>query len=122
MSFVRGIRGAITVEKNEASLILDATSLLLKEIIRLNNLDIDSVASIFFTCTPDLTAAFPAKAARQLGYFTTPLVCMQEIDVEGALPLCIRILIHYNTAKHAHEMKHVYLREAQSLRPDQHVR
>ncbi|GAB6138430.1 chorismate mutase [Halanaerobaculum tunisiense] len=115
---VRGIRGAITVEKNSSQEILSATEELLQELIAVNNIKEDNIASVFFSMTSDLDQAFPAKAARELGWSQIPLFCTQELEVEGALAKCIRVLIHYNTDQSITEVNHIYLRKAKSLRPD----
>lgn len=115
---VRGIRGAITVENNTASEILEATGALLVGLVKKNNIDKDDMASILFTLTPDLDAAFPAVAARKLGYTDVALMCTNEINVPGSLKMCIRILMHVNTEKTNREISHVYLRGAKILRPD----
>ena len=115
---VRGVRGAITVDRDEKDAILDATKVLLEAIVKANNIEVDDVASIFFSMTPDLHAAFPAVAARQINWQMVPLFCVQELDIAGALPRCIRVLIHWNTKLTAKEIRHVYLREAEKLRPD----
>ena len=86
--------------------------------IRSNGLDSTDVASAIFTVSPDLDATFPATAARQLGWYDVPLMCMVEIGVPQSLSSCIRILLHWNTAAPQHAIKHVYLHEALSLRPD----
>ncbi len=117
-SKVRGIRGAITVANNTKEDILEGTTILLDEIIKNNDLILEDICSIFFTVTPDLNQEFPAKSARDLGLSSTPLICMTEIPVEGALNKCIRVLMHYNTDKQQSEMNHLYLREASKLRPD----
>lgn len=116
---VRGVRGAITVEANHKAEILSATRELLEEIIAKNELsDFSEIVSAVFTTTPDLTSAFPAEAARELGMGLVPLLCASEINVPGALPLVIRILLHVNTSKKQAEMVHIYLRDAQKLRQD----
>jgi chorismate mutase len=115
---VRGVRGATTVEQDQSDLILDATKELLSQCVEANNIDVDDVASVFFSLTPDLHKAFPAVAARQIHWQNVPLFCAQELDIEGALPKCIRVLIHWNTAKSAQEVQHLYLRGAKVLRPD----
>ncbi|MGD2205679.1 MAG: chorismate mutase [Anaerolineae bacterium] len=114
----RGIRGATTVQTNTATAILDATCELLARIVKANNVAVDDIASALFTVTPDLTAAFPAQAARKLGWRHVPLLDVQEIPVPGSLPRCVRVLIHWNTEKPPTEIRHVYLRGAASLRPD----
>ncbi|RAP34477.1 chorismate mutase [Candidatus Marinamargulisbacteria bacterium SCGC AG-439-L15] len=115
----RGIRGATTVEENSEKAILSETKVLLKTMFSENGIDIDEVASIFFSLTPNLNATFPAQAARELGLTNTPLFCLQEVDVPDSLKSCIRLLIHVNTTKKQSEMTHVYLKKAVSLRPDQ---
>jgi chorismate mutase len=114
----RGIRGAITVEENSAEAILSGTRELLAVIMQDNDLAVEDVASAIFTTTPDLTAAFPAKAAREMGWRDVALLDAQEIPVPGSVERCIRVLIHWNTEKGAAEIHHVYLKGAQALRPD----
>jgi len=114
----RGIRGATTAEENTAEAILAATSELLALIVEANDLKVEDVASAIFTTTPDLMAAFPAKAAREIGWQDVALLDAQEIPVPGSLERCIRVLIHWNTEKSAAEIRHVYLRGARTLRPD----
>lgn len=118
-TWVRGIRGATTVERDEPELILEATRELLEAMLRENEIrDFELIASIFFTTTPDLVSTFPAEAARALGMTLVPLMCNQEIPVPGRLPRAIRILMQVNTKKSQREMRHIYLREAVRLRPD----
>lgn len=114
--FTRGVRGATTVANNNKDEILTATQELLTEIVKKNDLQIDDIASIIFTTTPDLNAEFPAQAARKLGWQNTSLLCAREIDVPGALEKCIRVLLHVNTAKKQSEIINVYLKEAVNLR------
>lgn len=114
----RGVRGATTVEADTAEAILDATRELLEEIILVNRIAEDDVASVFFTTTPDLTAEFPAKAARALGWRRTALMGSQEMDVPHSIVRCIRVLIHWNTEKPLDQIRHVYTRGALVLRPD----
>ncbi len=117
--WLRGIRGATTVERDDADEILAATRELLEEMLEVNKIDdYDVIASIFFTTTPDLHATFPAEGARALGMTLVPLLCFQEIPVAGRLPKCIRVMMQVNTTKSQNEVRHVYLREARSLRPD----
>ncbi len=115
---MRAIRGAITVEHNSKEEILDATKVLLDTMIEKNDVSHDDMVDMIFTLTPDLNAVFPAVAARLGGITDVPLMCMSEIPVEGALPKCVRILMHVNTDKTLDEIKHVYLKEAVKLRPD----
>ncbi len=114
----RGVRGAIGVDANEADAIVAATRELLERIVAANGLAVEDVASVVFTVTPDLDAAYPARAARQMGWVNTPLLCMQEMTVAGGLPRCIRVLIHWNTDLSPRQIQHVYLGRARALRPD----
>jgi chorismate mutase len=114
----RGVRGAITVESNSREEILKATRRLLALMVRRNGIRSEDVTSVTFSMTGDLDAEFPALAARQLGWLDVALMCTREVEVPGSLPLCIRILLHWNTDKAASEIVHVYLKEATRLRPD----
>lgn len=114
----RGVRGATTVESNSRDDILTATRQLLALMIRRNGIDAEDVASAIFSATTDLDAEFPALAARQLGWLEVPLLCTHEINVPGSLRLCIRVLVHWNTAKPQAEIQHVYIKDAERLRPD----
>lgn len=118
MCKTRAIRGAIDVTSNDEHEILSATAELLQEIVIKNNIKKEDAAGIFFSVTKDLNAIFPAKAARQMGWTDVPLFDVVEIDVPGALPRCIRILLLLNTNKGLHEMVHVYLKGAVALRKD----
>ena len=119
MTSVRGIRGATTVAKDEPTEILAATRELLEALLETNGLaEFDEVVSAIFTTTSDLNSTFPAEAARDLGMHQVPLLCAQEIPVPDSMPRCIRVLLHVNTTRSQQEMEHVYLREAQQLRPD----
>mgnify|MGYP002738652154 CR=1 FL=1 len=117
--WVRGIRGATTIERDEPELVLEATGELLQEMLDANGIsDFEPIAAIFFTTTPDIASTFPAEAARRLGMNLVPLLCNQEIPVPGRVPLAIRVMMQVNTRKSQAEMKHIYLRDAKSLRPD----
>jgi chorismate mutase len=118
MSVVRGIRGAITVERDEAALLLDATERMLREIVAANGFSPEDVASALFTLTPDLVSEFPAAAARRMGWTRVPLLNFNEVGVPGSLPRCIRVMVHVNTEKGQDEIVHVYLDGARVLRPD----
>jgi len=115
---VRGIRGATTVDGDDAPSILSATRELLQAIVARNAIEPEDIASALFTVTPDLTAEFPAAAARSLGWTRVPLLNFTEIGVPGRLGMCVRVLIHVNISRAQTEMVHVYLREAVTLRPD----
>lgn len=114
----RGVRGATTVSNNTRDDILLATRQMLALMIRRNAIESCDVASATFTVTKDLDAEFPALAARQLGWIEVPLLCGYEIEVKGSLPMCIRILLHWNTDKTQEEVQHVYIHDAARLRPD----
>jgi len=115
---MRGVRGAITVDDDSAEAIWEAARELLQALIEANGIEEEHVASVIFTTSPDLTAAYPAKAARDLGWTQTALMGMQEMDVPGGLQRCIRVLIHWNTTKGIDELQHIFLRGAVVLRPD----
>jgi chorismate mutase len=114
---LRALRGAITVDANESEAILEATSELVRAVLERNSVAVEDLVSCIFTCTPDLDAEFPALAARQLGLSSVPLMCAREIDVPGALPRVIRLMVHCY-AEEATQPHHVYLREATTLRRD----
>lgn len=114
----RGVRGAITVKKNEKDAIVFATEMLLEKIISVNKIKVEDIAAAIFSVTPDLTKEFPAIAAREMGWLYTPLMCTNEIDIEGSLKKCIRVLLIVNSERSQDKMKHIYLDEAQKLRPD----
>ena len=111
------LRGASSVDQNDAGAILGATEWLLREILRRNDLSTDDIVSCIFTLTEDLDAEFPAVAARNLGFDRVPLLCAREVPVPGAVPKVIRVLMHYY-ADEGHETQHVYLGEARTLRSD----
>lgn len=115
---VRGVRGATTVTENTKDAIVAATEELLRAMIDANGIEEDTVASIIFTCTPDLDAAYPAQATRRFGWRYAPLMGCQEMNVPGGLTMCIRVLLHWNTIKGLREINHVYLHDAVALRPD----
>ena len=115
---VRGVRGATTCDGNSESEILAATRELLQQLLQANGMDCGDIGSAIFTVTADLNAAFPAKAARDLGWSLVPMMCSQEIPVPGSLSRCIRAMLHWNTDRAQDEIVHVYLRGAGSLRPD----
>jgi chorismate mutase len=115
---VRGIRGATTVEANSVEAVLEATRELLAAMLKANEVDVENVASAFFTTTVDVNAEFPAVAARDMGWSNVALMCGHEMNKPGGLPMCLRILIHVNTDKPAADVKHIYLRGARVLRPD----
>lgn len=115
---IRGVRGAIDVDSNEEEKILEATGQLLQKMVSDNSIEKKDIATVIFSLTTDLDAVFPAKAARQIGWEEIPLFCCTEIDVPGALPRCIRVLMLVNTSRSLQDIKHVYLRGAAALRKD----
>ncbi|MBY3618148.1 chorismate mutase [Acinetobacter sp. CUI P1] len=115
----RGIRGATTVTKNEEAEILRETVILLREIVERNDVIAENISNVWITMTNDLDATFPARAIREIeGWEMVPLMCSTEIPVKGSLPKCIRLMVQINTDKSQREIRHVYLNEAQKLRPD----
>lgn len=114
----RGIRGAITVESDSVDSILGATRQLLMHIVEANGVNVADIASVLFTVTPDLTTAFPARAARELGWQHVALLDALEIPVPGSLPRCVRVLVHWNTPLSQEEVRHIYLGDAVMLRSD----
>ncbi|MEV7970290.1 chorismate mutase [Sphaerisporangium sp. NPDC088356] len=115
---VRAIRGATQIDSNDREAILVAVTELVSEVMERNRLTTDEVISVIFTATPDLTAEFPALAARKLGFHDVPLICASEIDVPGALPRVVRLMAHVETDRPRQEIQHVYLRGAVALRVD----
>ena len=115
---IRAVRGAITVERDEPDIILEATEELLRAVAEANHIREDAAVSILFTLTPDLSSTFPAAAARRMGWTDTPLMCANEIPVPGALERCIRLLMHFDTKLPKSDVRHIYLEDAISLRPD----
>ena len=116
MTVCRGLRGATTADSNTAESIYSATREMLEYLIEANGIEERDVAMAYFTVTPDLNAAFPAAAARQLGWNNTALMCATEIPVPDSLPSCVRVLILVNTEKEPQELKNVYLKGTEVLR------
>lgn len=115
---IRGIRGATTAKANTPEAIRAATRELLEALVAANDLQADDVASVIFSTTTDLTAEVPARAARELGWVQTGIMCLAEMDADGGLPRCIRVLVHWNTERRPDQIRHVYLHAAAALRPD----
>jgi chorismate mutase len=118
MTVCRGVRGATTCEDNTREAILAATRELLEEVVTRNGIALDDIASVVFTTSPDLTAEFPAVAARALGWRRVAMLCTHEMATPHGLPRCIRVLVHWNTDLMPARIQHVYLRGAVALRPD----
>lgn len=115
---VRAIRGATTVVEDTEEQVTERTRELLQEIMARNGLSLTEVISVIFTATADVVSVFPATAARGIGFGTVPLLCAAEIAVPGAMPLCIRVLLHVYSERTPAEVRHVYLHGAQVLRDD----
>jgi chorismate mutase len=115
---VRAIRGAIQVDADDRDAILEGTAELVSAVMSRNDLTPDDVISVLFTVTPDLTAEFPALAARKLGFHAVPLMCSTEIPVRGAMPRVVRLMAHVDTDLSRSQIQHVYLRGAVALRQD----
>jgi chorismate mutase len=112
------VRGAITVDENTADSILAATRELLNAVVEANGIVSEDIGSVYLTTTTDLNAEYPAVAARQLGWYDVPLICAHEMNVPHGLSKVVRVLIMWNTTRSQHDIQHVYLRDAQQLRPD----
>jgi chorismate mutase len=116
---IRGVRGATTVEHNERTEILNATECLLKEIVSVNQIDSEDIASVIFSVTPDLDAEYPALSARErLGWQQVPLLDTINLQTPNGLGRCIRVLIHWNTSLKQAKIQHIYQNKATYLRPD----
>ena len=116
---IRGIRGAITIESDTAEYVWNETAKLVLQVAQANDVQPEDIASITISTTPDITSAFPARSVRLMeGWQFVPIMCMHEMNVPGALPLCIRVLLHVNTTKQQQEIQHIYLNDAVKLRPD----
>lgn len=116
---VRGLRGATTVERDEAESVLEATENLVKEVAQANQVQPEDIISVLVSTTPDVRSTFPAKAVRSIeGWKYVPVMCTHEMDVPGGMPLCIRILMHANSEVPQKEVVHIYQNEAIKLRPD----
>ena len=118
LMYFYAIRGAVTADANISEEIIDNTEKLLKEMYEKNELKQNEIISVIFSMTKDLNAAFPAVAARNLGWTNTALMCTNEIDVPGSLSRCIRILMHISTQNEKKQIKHIYQKGAIVLRPD----
>lgn len=115
---VRGIRGATTVDANTREQIIQRTMELLEGLMEKNGIILEDIASAVFSVTGDVDAEFPAVAARKIGWIYTPLFCTREIPVPGSLNMCIRVLLHVNSERKQEDMVHLYLHDAEKLRPD----
>ena len=115
---VRAIRGAVQLDADDREQMLSSVAELVSEILERNKLTIDDLISVFFTATSDLRSEFPALGAREIGITDVPLLCAQEIDVAGAMPRVIRVMVHAETDAARTDLQHVYLRGAVALRKD----
>ena len=114
----RGIRGAVPVGTNSAQEIVAATRQLLERIVEANGVDVEDVACVIFSTTDDLNADVPAKAAREMGWMHTPLLCLQEMTAQGGMERVVRVLMLWNTDLSLKEVRHIYIGEARQLRPE----
>lgn len=117
-STVLALRGAITLERDERDHLLERVERLLGEMIERNGVAHDDIISMLFTATGDVHSVFPAVAARQMGFGDVPLMCARELDIDGGMPLCIRVMMHITSERSRAELRHVYLEDARSLRDD----
>lgn len=114
----RGVRGATTVQQDDRETVLLATGEMLRLLVQRNKIDVNDLASAYFTTTRDIVSEYPALAARKLGWHDVALLCGHEMEIEHGLPFCIRVLLHWNTALAAGDVRHIYIRGAEHLRPD----
>lgn len=116
---IRGLRGAITVTADEAEQVWQETAKLVAKMAAVNQVTAEDITSVIISTTPDITSAFPARAVRLMeGWQYVPVMCMHEMNVEQALPLCIRVLMHAEVQVAQAEVQHIYLNDAIKLRPD----
>ncbi len=115
---VRALRGATTLDRDEREHLLERTQELIHTLFERNGLDEDDLVSIVFTATGDVHSAYPAEAAREAGITHVPLLCARELEIDGGIPRCIRLLVHAYTDRPVRDMRHVYLHEARQLRTD----
>lgn len=115
---MRALRGATTLDADTREQVMERTGTLMTTLLERNGLEIDDLVSVIFTATDDIRSEFPAAAARAVGINQTPLLCARELSVDGAVTLCIRVLVHAYTDKPSDELRHVYLERAEPLRTD----
>ena len=115
---VRAIRGATTLERDDRDHLIERTQEMIHLLFERNDLDEDDLVSIVFTATDDISSAFPAEAAREAGFVHTPLMCARELEIDGGIPRCIRVLVHAYTSHDKAALRHVYLHDARQLRTD----
>jgi chorismate mutase len=115
---IRALRGATTLEVDQKEHLFERVIALFEQLFELNGLDHDDIISVILTATGDIRCAFPAEAARKFGLGDVPLLCARELDIEGAVPRCVRVLVHLSTDREREELRHVYLEGARGLRDD----
>lgn len=115
---LRALRGATTIAIDEVEHLTERMIELFEELFDRNGIDHDDLVSIIFTATDDIRSTFPATAARKFGLGDVPLICARELDIEGATPLCVRVMIHLETDRERHALHHVYQHGARNLRDD----
>ncbi len=115
---VRAVRGATTLDRDDRDHLIERTQELIHLVFERNGLSEDDLVSIVFTATMDIDSGFPAEAAREAGFVHTPLLCARELEVDGGIARCVRVLVHAYSERDKHEMRHVYLHDARQLRTD----
>lgn len=115
---IRSVRGAITIDADGPDEVRDAVHELLTSIVEANGIAVDDVVSMLFSCTPDISSIYPGAPARDMGFVHCGIMCLQEMDVWGGLPSCIRVMLLIETDKAQKDIVHIYLRDAKQLRPD----
>ena len=115
---VRALRGATTLDVDDLAHMIERTQELIHELFERNDLVEDDLVSIVFTATADITCGFPAQAAREAGFLHTPLLCARELEVDGGIDRCVRVLVHAYTERDKADLRHVYLHDARQLRTD----
>lgn len=115
---VRALRGATTLERDEREHLIERTQELIATLFERNGLDEDDLVSLVFTATDDISSAYPAEAARDAGITHVPLLCARELEIDGGIPRCIRVLVHTYTDTDPRELRHAYLHDARQLRTD----
>lgn len=115
---VRALRGATTLDVDDRDHLIERTRELIHAMFERNEMAEEDLVSMVFTATMDINSAFPAEAAREAGFVHTPLLCARELEIDGGIILCVRVLVHAYTDRTPTELRHVYLHEARQLRTD----
>ena len=118
MSPLRGIRGAVQAAADTPDAIDAATRDLLREMVARNGVASERLLAIWFTQTPDLTAAHAAASARALGWRHVPLLGAQEAPVAGQMERVVRALMIADLDVNHAAVRHVYVGVTRELRED----